>query len=173
MPTTWTEAGLAEASFAGFVTFAELPLVDVPATAGVYVVLRSGAATPVFLERSPAGWFKRQDPSVAVERLERKWVSGASVIYIGKAGVEPSGGGGLRRRLGQYRRHGAGEAVGHWGGRFIWQLGDSEQLRVAWKLTPDLDPEDVESSLIADFVEVFGRLPFANLKRGRRLASGQ
>ncbi len=173
MPTTWTEAGLAEAGFVGFVAFADLPLVDVPTTAGVYVVLRPGETTPVFLGQSPAGWFKGKDPSVAVERLNRKWISGISVVYIGKAGVEPSGGGGLRRRLGQYRRHGAGEAVGHWGGRFIWQLEDSEQLRVAWKVTLDLDPEDVESSLIADFVDVFGRLPFANLRRGRRLASGQ
>ncbi len=173
MPTTWTKAGLAEAGFVGFVPFDELPLVDVPTMPGVYVVLRPGAAMPVFLEQSPAGWFKGKDPSVDVERLERKWVSGAGVVYIGKAGVEPSGGGGLRRRLGQYRRHGAGEAVGHWGGRFVWQLRDSAQLRVAWKVTSDLDSEDVESALIADFVGVFGRLPFANLKRGRRLASGR
>jgi len=173
MSTTWTEAGLDEAGFVGLVTFGDLPLVDVPTRAGVYVVLRPGGTTPVFLTKSPAGWYKGKDPSVAVERLNRKWISGTSVVYIGKAGVDRSGRGGLRRRLDQYRRHGAGEAVGHWGGRFIWQLPDSEQLRVAWKVTPCLDPEDVESSLIADFVEVFGHLPFANLKRGRRLASGE
>lgn len=167
MTTTWTQAGLAEAGFVGFVPFADLPLLDVPATEGVYVVVRPGAAEPVFHVRSPAGWLKGKDPSVDVERLERKWISGASVIYIGKAGVGPSGRGGLRRRLDQYRRHGAGEAVGHWGGRFIWQLWGSERLRVAWKVTPDLDPEDVESESIADFVCVYGQLPFANLKRGR------
>ena len=121
--------------------------------------MRPGAAGPVFHERSPAGWFKGKDPSVDVERLERKWISGASVIYIGKAGVGRSGRGGLRRRLDQYRRHGAGEAVGHWGGRFIWQLCDSDRLRVAWKVTPDLDPEDVESESIADFVVSTGNCP--------------
>ncbi len=61
MPTTWPQAGLAEAGFVGFVPFAELPLVHVPTAAGVYVVVRPDSPTPVLLKHSPAGWFKGKE----------------------------------------------------------------------------------------------------------------
>ena len=159
----FSETGLKVAGFLGFVAFADLPTTDVPREPGVYVVLRTDTEPPCFREHSPAGRFKAKDPSVDQAALERAWVPGAAVIYIGKAGRSGRAARGLMKRLDEYRRHGSGQRIGHWGGRYIWQLADSDQLLAAWKTTPDQNPEDVESQLIHDFESAYGCLPFANL----------
>jgi len=53
-------------------------------------------------------------------------------------------------------------------GRFVWQLTDAADLVVAWRLTPSQDPKVFEASMLADFIAAFGRLPFANLKEGKK-----
>jgi hypothetical protein len=87
-----------------------------------------------------------------------KWVAGTPVIYVGK-------GDNLRRRLKQYADFGAGRPVGHWGGRYIWQLVDRDELVVAWK---SCEPEQTAAALESGLVSAFktanrGRLPFANI----------
>jgi hypothetical protein len=108
------------------------------------------------LVKSPGGWFKGKDPTVDVSILESNWVNGSDVIYVGKADD-------LHRRLRQYIDFGAGRPVGHWGGRLIWQLSQSTDLLLAW--TVDRAALAREAALISDFVEEFGVMPFANLRR--------
>lgn len=148
------------AGFTGFLPFSELPASDVPPGPGVYVVTRTAERVPVFLVQSPAGRFKGKDPTVPVAELQTSWVPGEPVIYIGKANAGVSGTRGLRKRLDEYRRHGAGQPVGHWGGRLIWQLADSSELLVGWR--PAADARALEKSLIAEFVTMYGQRPFAN-----------
>jgi hypothetical protein len=69
----------------------------------------------------------------------------------------------LRQRVKRYLRFGHGRVVGHWDGRFVWQLRDHHALRVAWNSTSDEDPAQLETRLQARFREHYGVLPFANL----------
>ena len=70
----------------------------------------------------------------------------------------------LQKRIEEYRRNGGGEPVAHWGGRYIWQLEDRDDLLVAWNVTNE-DPAVVESRMLDHFVGRYGVLPFANLRR--------
>jgi hypothetical protein len=94
-----------------------------------------------------------------VSTLAEKWVSGTQVIYIGNADVAD-------RRLTQFARSGVGEPVGHWGGRFIWQLADAASSLIAWHgITWSETARDYEKRLIAHFEEIHGgSTPFANLR---------
>jgi hypothetical protein len=160
--------GLQTAGFEGFVPLSTVDAALIPRSPGVYVVLRAEQSRPVFLERSVAGRFKGKDPTVAVSTLMSKWVSGTDVVYIGKADARKRGGG-LRQRIQEYQRFGAGKAVGHAGGAYIWQLADSASLLIAWRATgPDEAPPEVKADMIDAFVQDYGALPFANRKRGRR-----
>lgn len=104
---------------------------------------------------STGGRFKQRDPAVSVDILEARLELPTPTVYIGK-------GDRLQRRISQLLRFGAGETVGHWGGRYLWQLEDSGQLLVAWRTDPD--PIGAESELLRDFSAQFGALPFANLR---------
>jgi hypothetical protein len=159
-PSPLKQQDLRKAGFRGLVSFRELregQIESVPKTGGVYVVLRESDDSPIYLEQSVGGWFKEQDPTVAVSALKEKWITGAHVIYIGK-------GDDLRRRLREFMNFGAGRPIGHRGGRYVWQLEGSEDLVVAWRETGDVSPRQGEVHLRDAFRKTYGgRLPFANL----------
>jgi hypothetical protein len=154
--------------FCGFQTLRELrddQLSHVPREPndkGIYIILLPEAGLPVFLDKSTGGDHKGRDPNVDPALLRSKWVPGARVVYIGQAGGNGSSET-LRKRLNTYLRFGAGKKAGHWGGRYLWHLPQSENLLACWKVTTGEDPLDVERRMIHEFVDAYGALPFANL----------
>ncbi len=158
---------LKEQGFEGFKTMGELMTGaknQIPAQKGVYVVLRETESVPQFVSEGTGGHFKGQNPNVSISELEDNWVEDTPIVYIGKAGGANSSAT-LNKRLGQYLRFGQGANIGHWGGRYIWQLADSRDLVVCWKTLTNEEPRDVEHKMIADFKELHaGKRPFANLR---------
>ena len=152
--------------FKGFRTIGDLRATGfsgIPSAPGVYAVVRERSPEPVkILSRSPAGWFKGKDPTQPVAALKDRWVEGAEILYIGKAGGEgnrPDRT--LRARVGELLSFGAGVPCAHWGGRSVWQLEGSGSLLIAW--CEDNDPASLERSLIGEFKnQNNGRRPFAN-----------
>ncbi len=151
---------LKKLGFSGFEKVKSLMMSDfsqVPSQGGIYAIVREKAEAPDFNKTGTGGHFKQKDPNVSIAELKKNWVDGSEVIYIGKATS-------LRNRLNQYMRFGQGEDIGHYGGRFIWQLKDSRDLQVCWKATPGKDPREVEKQMIQKFKASHdGKRPFANL----------
>jgi hypothetical protein len=153
-PSTWDRGRLVGMGFEGFLPL-DRAAVMAPQAPGVYAVLRESDAPPEFVTTSRGGWFKERNPATAIEILVAKWVDGADLLYIGQ-GVN------LRRRLSQLNCFGQGVAVGHWGGRYLWQLADSARFVVGWQCAED--PLGAEATLIGRFAAELGCLPFANLR---------
>jgi hypothetical protein len=152
-------ADLEAHGFEGWQTVHGLRAQDVsplPKDYGVYVVVRPAATRPTFLPASVGGRFKGKDPSVPVERLRAKWIDAATTFYIGKAESQT-----IRTRVTQLLDFGAGRPVGHWGGRYLWQLGGAERLLVAWRVHDR--PEALENEMLSAFKARWGAFPFANI----------
>lgn len=152
----YSQAWLHSSGFEGFVPVSSLQRSHnaVPAGPGVYVVLRDTASPPRFLATSKGGRFKEKDPTVPVELLRGRWHDRTPILYFGKADS-------LRERIRALVRFGAGKPVGHWGGRYLWQLEGCEAFLVAWREVAG--PREVERDLLADFAAHFGGFPFANI----------
>jgi hypothetical protein len=165
----FTQDGLRAAGFSGFKTFPDLlggKLAEVPQGPGTYVVLRGATTPPSFLPTSRGGRFKGRDPVVEEAILRGKWVDGCHVVYIGKAVA-------LQRRLRECARFGNGEPVGHWGGRYIWQLADAQGLLVAWRpVRPQQRAVEAEAELLTEFKRRYGAPPFANIAGPSRRKRG-
>lgn len=158
------DSRFAALAFAGKVRIEQLQVscAVVPDVQGVYAVVRE-CVTPVqFLAASSGGYFKKRDPSVDIATLQERWLPQAKVLYLGKAGGAGLGST-LRKRLHTYMQFGLGRPCAHWGGRYIWQLVDARQLVVLW--APTSEPAQTESLLLDEFMQSYGQLPFANLRR--------
>lgn len=152
------------AGFTGFKKMSELfsDASVLPNVRGVYLVLHIDENEPEFLEVGTGGFFKGKNPNVSLSELKSNWITNVNVIYIGKAGGSDSDAT-LRSRLKQYFGFGQGKNIGHYGGRFIWQLKNSSDLILCWKELPNEESRTVEAALIRDFVAIHKQRPFANL----------
>jgi hypothetical protein len=152
------------AGFTGFKKMSEL-FADssiIPKTKGVYLVLNLDKKPVEYLNMGTGGHFKGKNPNVSLDELKANRVDKTIIVYIGKAGKDGSSAT-LHSRLGQYFRFGQGRNVGHWGGRFIWQLKNAKDLVVCWKELPKEDTRTFEQKLIQEFRLKFSNRPFANL----------
>lgn len=160
-----SDEGIRQGGFEGFKAVSTLQTsgcCEVPDERGVYLVLSRNTKRPDFLSESIGGHFKGKDPTVEVGVLKSKWIRNSVVLYIGKAGG-PGKAATLRSRVRQYLHFGQGKPIGHWGGRYIWQLADSSGLEICWKPTLNEIPREVEKGLIREFKVACKKLPFANL----------
>jgi hypothetical protein len=158
---------LKDDGFTGFRPFKQLDINRVPQGPGIYAVLKPEGFERLFLAKSVGGRFKRRDPSLLQADLETEWIEDADVLYIGKAGPGSTGNRGLRKRIQEFADFGLGKPVGHWGGRLIWQLADSESLVIAWKEFSAVEVNAAEAAYHAEFISIYGKLPFANLVQAR------
>jgi hypothetical protein len=158
MTLDFTIEGLTANGFTGFEsvrTLVATRYASVPRRPGVYVVVRVNANPPRFRTQSVGGWFKGVDPTAPVAVVKAAWVASSPVLYIGMAGSN------LHERVRALVRFGTGHAIGHRGGRYLWQVMGSADLVVAWK--PAKAARRLETQLLAAFERAYDRLPFANL----------
>ena len=154
------------AGFQGFNTIESLMssgCSKVPLQSGVFLVVWPSESMPEFLKQSAVGDFKGRNPSVPEEALQDRWVQGAKVVFIGRAGGETQEET-LQWRLRQYVRTGQGRAIGRLDESLIWQIKDCFQMSVCWVKSGTDNPVDLEKSLLVLFEDTYGSLPFANLR---------
>lgn len=134
-------------------------ITNLPKEKGVYAITRDNGNDPCFLEIGTGGFFKDENPNVSIKELLDKWnKSNHTIMYIGRTGYDlKDSDATLYRRVKDYMRFGSGEKAPHRGGKFIWQLADSKDFDVWYKVSDK--PETLESELIENLN------PFANLKR--------
>ena len=149
--------------FVGFIKISDLmhDISSIPKSMGVYLVLNLNGK-PEFVVPGTGGYFKGKDPNVPKVELESKWVDNTIVVYIGKAGAEGISAT-LQSRINLLLRFGQRRGVGHWGGRYIWQLSGAKDLVVCWKPLTSEDPRIEEAELIQKFFAFYSKRPFANL----------
>ena len=161
-----TKLDLLAQGFVGFKTVRELRKSIIRSEElnqrGVYAVICQPNYKPTFIDPEKT----RQNHNVitpwSLEKLQKKWVSGVEVLYIGIAGTDIKQCS-LRRRITDLIRHSQGKTTKqgpHRGGELLWQLKGSENFEVGYLPTKTAKKE--ETRLINLFYLKTGKLPFAN-----------
>lgn len=146
--------------FEGFLPVSTLKATNhldtVPRQSGVYLVLNPTPEAPKWLSNSVGGHFKGEDPTVTSRYLEKNWVNGAKILYVGETQRT------LEKRVSELIQFGSGRPIGHKGGRLIWQLENHNDLLICW-LTHN-NPVEMKNKILEEFKSKYKVLPFANLR---------
>ena len=129
-----------------------------------YLVLNTRQNDINFINPGVGGFFQGRNPNVPIDVLREKFIDDAIVLYIGKAGGINNRAT-LQSRIRRYMNFGRGQNAAHYGGRYIWQIREHEELLICWKILKDDKPREIEGQLISEFESHNNRLPFANLQR--------
>lgn len=155
---------ITKTGFVGFKSKAQL-FADcsiIPKVKGVYLIIYQASEQPVFLEIGCGGFFKGRNPNVPISELRARWIPIRLSFTLAKQAEAIV----QQRCIQGYCNiwlFGKGKAIGHYGGRYIWQLKNSKDLMVCWKTLPNDEPRIVERQMIAEFKAQFQKSPFANL----------
>jgi hypothetical protein len=131
---------------------------------GVYKLTVSPGYVPRFIHPDKTRAAKNVIKPWDVERLKSKWVLKTDIVYIGLAGSRTPMS--LRKRLDELLKHASGLTTDrgpHKGGEIVWQLRDYHQFHLWAAQTDDPPiPREIEETLLRQFAEAHGTLPFAN-----------
>ncbi len=142
----------------------DLPDYEQLASCGLYAITTPSDYTPDFIDPNEAAICRNVINPAEIPYLQKKWVEGTEVIYIGLAGRRNPRT--LRKRLRDLLQHGKGkttESGPHKGGEILWQLVGSEEFELWILATEDPPyPRVLENRMLMVFETETGKLPFAN-----------
>ena len=131
---------------------------------GIYKISTPADYEPDFISPEEARLAGNVISPWLVPRLEEKWVSNATIVYIGLAGSHTHRS--LRKRLGDLLKHGSGHTSDrgpHKGGEILWQLRGYLNFKISAAPTANPPiPRKMEERLLQEFLKQYGKLPFAN-----------
>jgi hypothetical protein len=135
---------------------------DIPVGAGIYVVSLLEGQTTIEFDQSAGD---ASSVLIDADYLYRKWHeivkhTATDIIYIGKATS-------LRKRIRQLARFGAGLAVNHAGGEWMWQIEGIQNAQLTIKICPSGKEIAWEKKLLYDFYTEHGSWPIANRSGGQ------
>ena len=139
-----------------------------PKQKGVYAITRENKESPHFISVGTGAFYKNVDPNVPIEKLLEKWdCSSHQIMYVGRANYDDGNikykdcKVAIQKRVREYMRFGYSKKSPHRGGKYIWQMDDSGELDVWYKVCAF--PQTIEGELIEKYK------PFANLKVGDKV----
>ena len=130
---------------------------SVPRQRGVLLVLNPTPEKPEWSPESVGGHFNGKDPTVTSIYLEKNWVNGATILYVGHTPKRT-----LYERIPELIKFGSGRSIGHRGGRILWQLENHNDLLICWLVHEN--PVAMRKKILREFKSKYNVLPFANLK---------